>query len=177
MFNTMVLSHLDYCWTIWGTTSDNKTGKLQKIQNRGMRIILQCHPRTHIADMLSNLKWLSIKQRIMFLTAVLVLKIMHSKTPNYMSHWLVPVLHQYGTRRSTSGDLFVPRSNPNSLTAKGTRLWNQLPTSIRPQDIQKSHSFLHCTYFQHLLTNTIYHIYTNIYKTHPHGHIPSHHLT
>ena len=86
MFNTMVLPHLDYCCTIWGTTRDTNICKLQKIQNRGMRIILQCHPRTHIADMLSNLKWLSNKQRIMFLTAVLVFKIMHSKTPNYMSH-------------------------------------------------------------------------------------------
>ena len=131
MFNTMVLSHLDYCSTIWGATSDTNIGKLQKIQNRGMRIILQCHPRTHIADMLSNLKWLSIKQKNIFLTAVLVFKIMHSKTLNYMAHWLVPVSHQYGTRRSTSGDLFVPRSHPNSLTTKGTRLWNQLPASIR----------------------------------------------
>ena len=81
--------------------------------------------------MLSNLKWLSIKQRIMFLTAVLVFKIMHSKTPNFISHWLVLVSHKYGTRRSTSADLFVPRSHPNMLTTKGTRLWNQFPTSIR----------------------------------------------
>ena len=81
--------------------------------------------------MLSNLKWLSIKQRIMFFTAVLVFKVMHSKTLNYMSHWLIPVSHQYGTRRSTSGDLFVPRSHANSLTTKSTRLWNQLRTSIR----------------------------------------------
>ena len=60
MFNTMVLPHLDYCCTIWRTASDTNIGKLQKIQNRGMRIIWQCHPRTHIADMLLNLKWLSI---------------------------------------------------------------------------------------------------------------------
>ena len=43
MFSTMVFPHLDY---------------------------LQCHPRIHIANMVSNLKWLSIKQRIMFLSAV-----------------------------------------------------------------------------------------------------------
>ena len=54
MFNTMFLPHHDYCCTIWGTTSDSNIGKLQKIQNRGMHIILQCHPRTHIADMLSR---------------------------------------------------------------------------------------------------------------------------
>ena len=81
MFNTMVHPHLDYCCTIWGTTS---------YTNIGMRIILQFHPGTRITDM------------VMFLTAVLVLKIMHSKTPNYMFYWLVTVLHQYGTRRSTS---------------------------------------------------------------------------
>ena len=120
MFNTMVLPHLDYCYTIWGRTSDTNIGKIQKIRNRGMRIILQCHPRTHITDMLSNLKWLSIKQRIIFLTAVLVFKIMHSKTTNYMSHWLVTVSHQYGTKRYTSGDLFVLRSHANSLNTKGT---------------------------------------------------------
>ena len=117
----MVLPHLNYCCTIWETTSDTNIGKLQKIQNCGMRIILQCHPRTHIAAMLSNLKWWSIKQWIMFAAAVLVFKIMHYKTLNYMSHWLVPVSHQYGTRRSTSGDIFVPRSHQNSLTTKGTR--------------------------------------------------------
>ena len=128
MFITMVLPHLDYCCTIWGTASDTIIGKLQTIQNCGMRTILQCHLGTHIAAMLSSIK--CIEQRIMFLTAVLVFKIMHSKTLNYMSQWLVPVSHQYGTRGSTSGDLFVPRSHPNSLTTTGTRLWNQLPTSI-----------------------------------------------
>ena len=130
MFNTMVLPHLDYCCTIWRTTSNTNIGKLLKIQNRGMHIILQCHPRTHIADMLSNLKWLSIKQRIMFLTVVLLFKIMHSKTPNYMSHRLVPVSHQYGTRRSTSGDLFVHRSHPNSLTTKDSGISYQHPFEL-----------------------------------------------
>ena len=33
--------------------------------------------------MLSNLKWLSIKQRIMFVTAVLVFKMMHSKKKQF----------------------------------------------------------------------------------------------
>ena len=47
--------------------------------------------------MLSSLKWSSIEHRIMFLTAVLVFKMMRSDTPQYMSHWLVPVSHQYGT--------------------------------------------------------------------------------
>ena len=181
MFNTMVLPHLDYCCTIWGTTSDTNIGKLQKIQNRDMLIILQCHPRTHIAYMLSNLKWLSIKQRIMFLTAVLVFEIMHSKTPNYMSHWLVPVSHLYGTRRSTTGDLFVPRSHPNSLTTKGTRLWNQLPASIRTLPNLKTFKKATAFFIALNSTSTNQHYISHIHK-HFHNisswlHIPSYHLT
>ena len=141
-------SRLLVCCTIWRTTSDTNLGKVQKIQNCGMRIILQCHPRTHIADMLLNLKWLSIKQRIMFLTTVLVFKIVHFKTQNYMSHWLVPVSHQYGTRRSTS-----PRSH--QITPKFAHyqrhstlesVTNIHSNSPKPQDIKKNTaSFLHCT--------------------------------
>ena len=106
-------------------------GKQPKIQNHSMRIILQYHPRTHIADMLSSLKWFSIKQINIFFTVIMVFKMMHSNTPNYMSHWLVPVPHQYGTRGSFFVNHFVPRSHPGSLATTGTRLWNQLPTSIR----------------------------------------------
>ena len=125
MFNSMVLPNLDYCCTmIWGTTSDTDIGKLQKIQNRGMRIILQCHPRTHIADMLSNLKYV-----LDSCPGIKNYAFLNSK----LSHWLVPVSHQYGRayKEIHLWDLFVPRSHPNSLTTKGTRLWNQLPTSIR----------------------------------------------
>ena len=170
MFDTMILPHLDYSCTIWGTTSDTNIGKLQKNQNRGMRIILKCHPRTHIADMLSNLKWLSIKKRIMFLPAVLVFKIMHSKTPNYMSHWLVHVSHQYGARGSTSADLFVTRSHPNSLTTKDTWLWNKLPTSIRTFPNLKTFKKPQLSSWHIILTSTnIPHIYT-IYHIHKHLH-------
>ena len=37
-----------------------------------MRIILNCEPRIHISDMLSELKWLSVKQIIILLTVVMV---------------------------------------------------------------------------------------------------------
>ena len=40
---------------------------------------------THISVMLSELKWPSVKQRIIFLTVVMVFKIKNSATPKYMS--------------------------------------------------------------------------------------------
>ena len=54
-YNVLVLPHLDYCATIWAAAGDGQIQRLQKIQNRGMRIILKCPHRTHIQDMLSKL--------------------------------------------------------------------------------------------------------------------------
>ena len=34
-----VQSHIDYCLTVWGFTSNKKLNKLQKFQNRAARII------------------------------------------------------------------------------------------------------------------------------------------
>ena len=96
------------------TTSDTNIGKLQKIQNRGMRIILQCLLRTHIADMLSNLKWLSIKQRIMFLTVVLVF-IMSYEFQNSQLHV------------SLIGPCFT------SVRYKEIHLWGDFRTQITPK--------------------------------------------
>ena len=93
-----------------------------------------------------------------------------------MSHWLVPVSHQYGTRRSTSGDLFCTQITPefahyqrHSTLESVTNLHSNSP---KPQDIQKKPqlSSLHI-----ISTSTnqhyIYHIYTNSYTTNPHGYI------
>ena len=64
LYHTLILPHIDYCSTVWSNSLRKQDlSKLQRIQNRGMRIVLGCHPRTHIVDMLDSLKWVSIKQR------------------------------------------------------------------------------------------------------------------
>ena len=131
MYNALVLPHLDYCVTVWASVGDTQIQRIQKIQNRGMRIILQCGPRTHIHDMLSKLKWLSVKQRIRFMTCVLVYKIRNSLTPNYLTDTISTISHHYPTRARMAENLYVSRAHPRSLTTLGTKYWNELPPSIR----------------------------------------------
>lgn len=131
MYNTLVLPHLDYCCTLWGNSGKNKIQRLQKIQNRGMRIVLQSHPRTHIKDMLGELRWLSVKQRILFLNCVFIFKILNGLTPSYLTPLLSQTTHQHRSRASTLNNLFVQRAHPRSLTTTGTALWNSLPVCIR----------------------------------------------
>jgi len=131
VYNTLVLPHLDYCSTVWGSAGVTKVQRLQKIQNRGMRIVLQAGPRTHIIDMLRDLRWLSIKQRIIFLNYVLIYKILNGLAPPHLSSVFVRPAHRYASRSITSGNLYVQRAHPKSLTAVGTNLWNALPVLIR----------------------------------------------
>ena len=49
----------------------------------------------------------------------------------YMCHWSVYVPHQFGTWGYSTVDVFLPNSNSNTPTTTDTRLWDQLPTSIR----------------------------------------------
>ena len=50
LFNTIVLPHFDYCSTAWDSCSESQIVKVQRLQNRGMRIIISCKSRTHIND-------------------------------------------------------------------------------------------------------------------------------
>ena len=78
MYIAVVRPHIDYCSTVWspGLCNGDLT-KLQRIQNRAMRTILECHPRTHITDMLDTLKWMSIKQRFYHNNCVFIWKILN----------------------------------------------------------------------------------------------------
>ena len=116
-------------------------GKLQRIQNRAMRIILGCHPRTHIVDMLDTLKWMSIKQRFRYNLSILLWKITNNRTPPTLGNFFTPVaeIHTYNTRSSSSGNFHRKRSHKHSLTAIGASTWNAIPQHVR--DVSSLYSF------------------------------------
>jgi hypothetical protein len=83
---TMIEPHLQYCSMILFIMSDEKVEKLQKLQNRAMRTILNCDMRTRKTDMLENLKWMSIKQKNTFNAFVFIYRIKKDQLPNYQDN-------------------------------------------------------------------------------------------
>ena len=102
--------------------------------NRAMRLILKRGLRTHIEDMLSKLRWMSIKQRIHFHRAVLMWRIIHGKAPPYLSSQFQFISHQYPTSQNSSNCLFLQKCHSKSLQFSGARIWNDLPQDIRECD-------------------------------------------
>jgi hypothetical protein len=64
-FNKTIIGlHLDYCATILFLLTNPQIEKLQKLQNKFMRILLMAKRETRIVDMLEKLEFLSVSQRI-----------------------------------------------------------------------------------------------------------------
>ena len=85
-------------------------------------------------DMLTTLKLLNIRQRLMLHKSVLVCKIVNSITPQYMANVTVGITHNYNTRSKSNANLSRSHNrHVKSLSAKGTILWNSLPSNVKNQ--------------------------------------------
>ena len=148
IYNAIVLPHFDYCATVWGTTSQANFTRLQRLQNRAMRLILKAPFTTHIDDLLTELKWMSVRQRVVFNQLVFVWKILNGFTPSYMSANVsyVKETHTRLTRSASDDLLFIPAQHRKSFYLSAFKLWNKLPFNVRKTmsvDVFKKH----CTSF------------------------------
>ena len=132
LYNTLILPHIDYCSTVWGSSiSKQDIKKLQRLQNCSMRVILECHPRTHTKDMLDCLKWLSVEQRLDFNMACLVWKIKKGRAPEYMNIFTDCIdTHEHYTRGASAGNIHQINCHSKSLRYNGARIWNTLPPEV-----------------------------------------------
>ena len=83
--NVMVTGNLDYCNSLLNGITANEIGRIQKVQNRVARLILNRDRRSSATVMLNYLHWLSIKKRVMYKILLLVYKSLHGTTPDYIT--------------------------------------------------------------------------------------------
>ena len=68
VYNCIILSHFVYCPSILFLLNATQMDKLQKLQNRAMRIILKKAFDTNIRIILNELNWLNVRQIVNFHT-------------------------------------------------------------------------------------------------------------
>jgi hypothetical protein len=67
-------------------SNDEDHRRMQRLQNRAMRIILKARKRTPIDELLSRLKWLSVKQKLVMNSLLTVFKMKNEMLPQYHCH-------------------------------------------------------------------------------------------
>lgn len=137
IYKTIVAPHFEYCGTIMVNYSQNRLDVLQKLQNRAMRVILEVNRNTPIIDMLHALGWMSIKQRMMFNTCILIYKMINNLSPSYLCDRikLNNERTRYYTRNSTQIDIKNTKTHTaeKSITYVGYNWYNKLTAEVKNQ--------------------------------------------
>lgn len=134
LFNTIVLPHYDYCSTVWGGYCDTNVIRLQRTQNRAMRIILNEEPRCHVLPLLKATKFLSVNQRLCYNTSVTMWKVVHGHAPDHLIG-MFPLKstqpRDMVTRSMAKLDVNVGPAHPRSFRCRGSKAWNNLPLELQ----------------------------------------------
>ena len=98
MANALVNSRLDYCNSLFRSLYKFNLYKLQCMQKSAARIVSNTSRYTSITPVLRKLHWLPVEQRMVFKTATLVYKFLHTGFPRYFAPYLSSYSNSYCTR-------------------------------------------------------------------------------
>ena len=84
IIDTLVMSKINYCSSVWANTSDNNIKKIQLIKNYAARLIAGVSKYDHISPTLSTLGWLTIKEHLVYRDALLTFKSINNIAPPYL---------------------------------------------------------------------------------------------
>ena len=130
---SLVVSHIRYCLSIYGTYGVAQKHKIQKLLNFCARVVSGKRKYDHISAAYRQLRWLNAEQMISYHRVCLIHGVRTSGLPLGMAEHLVMSDHQHGTR--TRGQLQRPSVKSNSgarrLYFSGADIYNKLPQDIR----------------------------------------------
>ena len=135
--SALIQCYFDFACSSWySPLSQQYKKKLQIMQNKIVRFILDLGPRSHIGqDELDRVGFLSVKDRVQQLKLNMVFKIFHGTSPDYLksNFTRLSTLHTYSTRGSPY-NFHVPKTQGQAcstffFTAIGH--WNNLPSNIK----------------------------------------------
>lgn len=135
LYKTLVAPHIDYCSSVLFLASETHLKRLQRLQNKFMRHILNCNRYTHTVNMLDALQWLSVKERIVFNVMTMIFKLTNNLLPEYLTNIIKRGrnIHSYRTRQIDDIRVasFTMTTTQKSVYYSGIRIFNELPMDIK----------------------------------------------
>jgi len=142
LLQAFIVCRLEYCNSLLARVAEVYLQRLQSVQNAAARLLSGARRHDRITRVLETLHWLPVRKRIIFKTAVLVWKCLHSIAVPYLVDLRVPVASaqcRQHLRSASSGMLLVPRTRTTigqrSFAVNGPTTWNWLPASLRSSDM------------------------------------------
>ena len=143
--SALVQCHFDYCCSAWFSSLGKvQKKKLQTVQNRIVKFILNLHFRTHIGQkILDQVKMLNVEDRARQLQLNHVYKIYRGDCPNYMrtNFDRIRDMQQRTNTRASINNFFLPRVEKEaskSFYFNAIKSWNALPENIKLLENEKT---------------------------------------
>ena len=174
LIHALITTRLDLCSSILYNLPNNKTERLQRIQNQAARMLKRIPRRNHITAVLRELHWPKIHDRIIFLNLLLTHKAVNNTAPEYVCDLIRLNVKSTTIRTRASFDpclLCVPpisKMCANSLFDRSCMyadptLWNALDLDnwLLPFDAFKKSvkTHLYFKYFENGFLWRIYYLY------------------
>ena len=110
IYHGLVQSHFDYCSVVWDNCAKTLFDKLQKLQNRAVRVLTHSSYDNDANQLLTELSWDNLETRRQKLKAEMVYKSLNGLTPNYLSSKFIlrsDVITSYNLRDSENKLAFL----------------------------------------------------------------------
>ena len=131
LLTSLVLSQLDYCNAILFNVNDAHLKQLQTVQNCAVKLIFDRRKYdTGLNNLFVSLRWLKVKQRIIYKILLLVHKSIYCQSPAYLNN-LLTISNNF-IRTGNLVSLKVNNSSSDgAFSVCAPKLWNALPCNIK----------------------------------------------
>ena len=134
LYRALIEPYFDYCCPVWDGLSNELADKLQKLQNRGIRVITNSDYYSSATALRGELGWDNLCTRRKKQKLKLMFKTLNDQSPEYLKGLFMPFSTDYGLRNSDN-KLALPKPRTDflkrSFCYSGAQLWNSLPSNVR----------------------------------------------
>ncbi len=130
----LILSKINYCISLWGTTLVSIMDKMQVFLNKVARVVLRAKRWTRLLDMYSELRWLTVWQTRTYHDVIQLNTILKTNTPRDIADKFIPdTPHGHNTRASRrTCRVTAQTSSSNTIRSKtfvcrSAKLYANLP--------------------------------------------------
>ena len=135
LIESFVYANFNYCPLVWNFASKKSVNKIESIQQRALRFLLNDQDSSYEELLKKSFKSTMTVQRFRIL-CIEIYKTINSLNPEYMKDIFIRQTNTRVRRKQNENNLIVPRKNTvrfgtNSLSSLGPKIWNSLPSHIK----------------------------------------------
>ena len=129
IYQALMHPHFNYCNTVWGNCGITLSNKLQKLQNRAVRVLTFSECDEDAGYLFELLGWKNLARRHEIEKVPMVYKSLHGLAPEYLCSRFAIRETAYNLKTLHP----LPQTNyyKNSFRYSGAILWNKFPCNVR----------------------------------------------